>query len=452
MRPKFHFTAQQNWLNDPNGLCFLDGEYHLFYQHNPHANNPGDIGWGHAVSTNLLEWTELPMALPFDGETMAFSGSVVIDHNNTSGFGLGAMVAIYTAHHVHRPLENQHLAYSTDRGRNWTRHTGNPVLDIGKKDFRDPKVFWHTPTQRWVMAVVLPDERQVQFYGSNNLKNWQHLSDFGPAGQTGGIWEVPDLFELPFEGETRWVLKVDIGTGALFGGSGGQCFVGWFDGTVFTAENNAWLDHGKDFYAALSFANTKRRLWLAWMNNWQYAQVTPTTPWRGCMSLPRELGLKRTSGGIRLTQTPLLELQTLRQRDQEVLPCQLENQHLKLQVGNAFELVLECRLEANASLVLHLAGSRLGYNAATAELFIERLSSEQMDVHPEFAGRHWVGLELEDQNLRLRVFFDACTLEVFAGDGEVVLSDLMFPISNQPHLELHAIGKVQIQQLNVWQP
>jgi fructan beta-fructosidase len=452
MRPKFHFTAQQNWLNDPNGLCFLDGEYHLFYQHNPHGDVPGNIGWGHAISPDLLEWRELPMALPFDGETMAFSGSVVIDHANTSGFGVGAMVAVYTAHHVHKPLQNQHLAYSTDRGRHWTRYAGNPILDIGKKDFRDPKVFWHVPTQRWIMVVVLPDERQVQFYGSSDLKNWLHLSDFGPLGETGGIWEVPDLLELPFEGGTRWVLKVDIGTGALFGGSGGQYFVGQFDGTVFEAENNVWLDYGKDFYAALSFANTERLLWLAWMNNWQYAQVTPTSPWRGCMSLPRELGLKRTPDGIRLTQTPMPELHTLRCNAQTVSPCRLENQQLEFEVGLTFELALECNLEENASLVLHLAGARLGYHAATDELFIERLSSEQVEFHPGFVGRHCVKLALGNQTLRLRIFFDACTLEVFAGDGEVVQSDLIFPMENKPHLELHAIGTVQIQQLNVWQP
>jgi fructan beta-fructosidase len=446
MRPKFHFTAQQNWLNDPNGLCFLDGEYHLFYQHNPHGDVPGNIGWGHAVSRNLLEWRELPMALPFDGDTMAFSGSVVIDHTNTSGFGAGAMVAVYTAHHTKKRLEVQHLAYSTDRGRSWTRHVGNPVLDIGKTDFRDPKVFWHTPSQRWVMVVVLPEERQVQFYGSHDLKNWQHLSDFGPFGQTGGIWEVPDLFELPFEAGTRWVLKVDIGTGALFGGSGGQYFVGWFDGKVFVAENSVWLDYGKDFYAALSFANTERPLWLAWMNNWQYAAQTPTTPWRGCMSLPRELGLKRCPDGIRLTQTPIAEVQTLRRNAQVVMPCQLENQNLELSVGAAFELALECSFAPDAALLLRLEATEIGFDAATNLLFIER---QPVVFHPEFSGRHVVQLSSTDV-LRLRVFFDACTLEVFAGDGEVVQSDLIFPSQTPSRLELHATGKVQVKKLSVW--
>ncbi|MFN3265413.1 MAG: glycoside hydrolase family 32 protein [Deinococcales bacterium] len=455
MRPKYHFTATQNWLNDPNGLCFLDGEYHLFFQHNPQGNTPGNIGWGHAVSADLLHWTELEMALPFDGNVMAFSGSVVIDHDNSSGFGANAMVAIYTAHHIQKPLQTQHLAYSNDRGRTWNQYAGNPVLDIQKADFRDPKVFWHTPTQRWVMVLALPDERQVQFYGASNLKNWTLLSTFGPAGQTGGIWEVPDLFELPFEGTSKWVLKVDIGTGAQFGGSGGQCFVGHFDGLAFHAENNAWLDYGKDFYAALSFSNTERPIWLAWMNNWQYAQATPTTPWRGCMSLPRVLGLRRNSTGIVLTQNPIAELEQLRQKTHEVSPSRLEQHSLCLPLGaDYFELWLECDLGAAQSLCVRLEGknglSEIGYDSLRQELYLDRRQSGQVTFHSEFAGRHFAQLELVEPKLRLRLFFDACTLEVFAQDGEVVLSDLIFPDSKIEAIVLQSTGVVQLEKLMVW--
>lgn len=455
MRPKYHFTAQQNWLNDPNGLCFLDGEYHLFFQHNPLGNTPGNIGWGHAVSPDLLHWTELPMALPFDGQIMAFSGSVIIDHSNSSGFGKEAMVAIYTSHHTDKRLETQHLAYSLDRGRTWTQFAGNPVLDVGKSDFRDPKVFWHMPTRRWVMALALPDERQVQFYGSSNLKNWALLSTFGPAGQVGGIWEVPDLFELPFEDTSKWVLKVDIGTGAQFGGSGGQYFMGHFDGTVFTAQHNDWLDYGKDYYAALSFANTERPIWLAWMNNWQYAQATPSTPWRGCMSLPRVLGLKRVGSRICLTQTPIPELEQLRQNTQAVLPSQLENQSLQIALGADYlELLLECDLSHAQSLSVRLESkdcfTEIGYDVLREELYLDRHQSGQVGFHPEFAGRHFAKLPLEGQNLRLRLFFDACTLEVFAQDGEVVLSDLIFPHSHTEVIVLQAAGVVQLEKLMVW--
>jgi fructan beta-fructosidase len=454
MRPKYHFTSQNNWLNDPNGLCFLAGEYHLFFQHNPSGTTPGNIGWGHAVSTNLLEWTELPMALPFDGEIMAFSGSVVIDSSNSSGFGQAAMVAIYTAHHTKQRLETQHLAYSADRGRTWVQYSGNPVLNIGKTDFRDPKVFWHTPTNSWVMVLALPNERQVQFYGSENLKDWQHLSDFGPLGQTGGIWEVPDLFELPFEDKSRWVLKVDVGTQAQFGGSGGQYFVGHFDGRTFIAENSFWLDHGRDFYAALSFANIERPLWLAWMNNWEYAQQTPTQPWRGCMSLPRELGLKRCDDGIRLTQMPIAELKALRQEAYQLPAQQLENQCLELPLAGV-QLELELEAVVWGELLLRLAKNgdhytEIGYNAQTEQLYIDRRHSGQTDFHTNFAGRHFVTMPLGTKSLRLRVLLDACTLEVFAGDGEFVLSDLIFPLPEAQNLELEARGRVQIKQLDVW--
>jgi fructan beta-fructosidase len=454
MRPKYHFTSQNNWLNDPNGLCFLEGEYHLFFQHNPSGDTPGNIGWGHAVSTNLLEWQQLPMALPFDGEIMAFSGSVVIDHANTSGFGKAAMVAVYTAHHTNKRLETQHLAYSLDRGRTWVQYAGNPVLDIGYADFRDPKVFWHNPSQRWVMVIALPNQRQVQFYGSDNLTQWQHLSTFGPSGQTGGIWEVPDLLELPFEAQSRWVLKVDVGSQAQFGGSGGQYFVGHFDGAVFTAENNHWLDYGRDFYAALSFANTQRPLWLAWMNNWDYAKETPTHPWRGCMSLPRALGLKRSTDGIRLTQMPIAELRTMHQEAYELQNTSLENQRLDVPLAGA---QLEIKLEAMVfgELIVRLAKSgdhytEIGYNAQTQELFIDRRRSGDVNFHPDFSGRHFASMPLEGENLRLVVILDTCTLEVFAGDGEIVLSDLIFPFPEAQNLELEARGQVQIKQLDVW--
>lgn len=243
-RPQFHFSPPLNWMNDPNGLIYYEGEYHLFYQTNPVDNRWGNIGWGHAVSRDLVRWRHLLVAIPEEDGVMAWSGSAVIDWANTSGFGENGqppMVAIYTGYEEATGNQTQNLAYSTDRGRTWTKYEGNPVLDAPQDDFRDPKVFWFEPTRRWVMAVMLPHERQVSFYGSPDLKSWTHLSDFGPAGATGGIWEVPDLFRLPVAGrpgETRWVLQVNIGGGTLYGGSGAQYFVGTFDGERFTAEGD----------------------------------------------------------------------------------------------------------------------------------------------------------------------------------------------------------------------
>ncbi|WP_406110520.1 GH32 C-terminal domain-containing protein [Streptomyces sp. NBC_01003] len=242
-RPQFHFTPQKNWMNDPNGLLYYKGEYHLFYQYNPNGNSWGDMSWGHAVSTDLVHWKQLPLALSHDDKEMVFSGSAVVDRDNTTGFGTKQnppMVAIYTSLDKATGIQAQALAYSTDRGRTWTKYRGNPVLDIGSKEFRDPKVQWYAPTKSWLMTVSLSTEHKVRFYSSKNLKDWNLLSEFGPAGATGGVWECPDLFPLPVDGDkkrTKWVLVVNLNPGGIAGGSGAQYFVGDFDGKKFTAED-----------------------------------------------------------------------------------------------------------------------------------------------------------------------------------------------------------------------
>jgi fructan beta-fructosidase len=243
-RPQFHFTPERNWMNDPNGLVYHKGEYHLFYQHNPNGNSWGDMSWGHAVSRDLVHWQELPVAISHDDNEMVFSGSAVVDHANTSGFGTRdepAMVAVYTSAPKTGGKQAQSLAYSTDRGRTWTKYAGNPVLDIGSAEFRDPKVQWYAPTRSWLMAVALAAERKIRFYSSEDLKSWTALSDFGPAGAVGGVWECPDLFPLQVDGDprkTKWVLVVSINPGGIAGGSAAQYFVGDFDGTRFTADDD----------------------------------------------------------------------------------------------------------------------------------------------------------------------------------------------------------------------
>ncbi len=465
-RPKFHFTTQRNWINDPNGLVYLDGQYHLFYQHNPLGNTPGNIGWGHALSTDLLHWTEQPMAIAFANGIMAFSGSVVVDKRNSSGFGTNTLIALFTAHHTTQALQTQYLAFSTDQGQTWTPYEGNPVLDLGQADFRDPKVFWHEPTQRWVMLVVLPNEHKVLFYGSSNLKNWDFLSDFGPVGAIDGIWEVPDMFMLRLEQQEHWVLKIDIGSGALHGGSGGQYFIGQFDGKRFIADSleTKWLDYGKDFYAALSFANLEgvstanlegvstanlegRHVWLAWMNNWQYAQQTPTSPWRGAMSIPRELSLRRTADGFCLVQQPIPELKTLRTRNFSLENLQLKNETRALPIdGQQLEILLEFTLETAQEFGFRYGETTIGYDATTQEVFIER---PQPDLEG-FAGRHSIVVPLEFGNLQLQIFIDSCSVEVFVQDGLFVLTDLIFPESTG--LELYALdGTVRFRTLVVWE-
>lgn len=246
-RPQFHYTPEKNWMNDPNGMVYYQGEYHLFYQHNPSGNQWGNMSWGHAVSTDMVHWSELPVAIPHDDAEMVFSGSAVIDTNNTSGFGTKdnpAMVAVYTRLDKSTGVQSQALAYSTDRGRTFTKYADNPVIDIGSRDFRDPKVFWYEQGQEWIMSVALSAERKVAFYRSSDLKTWEHLSNFGPAGATGGVWECPDLFPLPVDGDkkkTKWVLLVNIGSGGIAGGSANQYFTGTFDGKNFVSDDKPYV-------------------------------------------------------------------------------------------------------------------------------------------------------------------------------------------------------------------
>ncbi|MBC7927296.1 MAG: glycoside hydrolase family 32 protein [Bryobacteraceae bacterium] len=294
-RPQYHFTPAKNWMNDPNGLLYANGEYHLFYQYNPFGNEWGHMSWGHAVSSDLVHWKELPVALAEEKGVMIFSGSAVTDGNR--------LAAIYTGHTPARQTQN--VAFSTDKGRSWTKYAGNPVLDVGKKDFRDPKVLRYR--DRWIMVLALPGEHKVSFYESKNLTSWRHLSDFGPAGATGGIWECPDLFEL----DGKWVLVVNLNPGSIAGGSGGQYFLGNFNGREFQADNvePLWIDYGRDMYATVSFFGTPgRKVWLGWMSNWQYAGSEPTSPWRTAQSLPRELKLRNG----RILQAPVPELTSLR--------------------------------------------------------------------------------------------------------------------------------------------
>jgi len=302
-RPQVHFSPRQHWTNDPNGLVYFHGEYHLFFQFNPFGDQWGHMSWGHAVSRDLLHWRELPVAIPEMGSEMVFTGSVVIDRGNSSGFcaaGRACLVAIYTGHRESggEIRQTQNLAYSVDDGRTWTRYAQNPVLDLHLADFRDPSVSWVERDGRWLMAVSLPKEHKVRFYASTDLKKWTQLSDFGPAGNVDGDWECPDLVHLAGESGSfdAWVLKVGLNPGAPEGGSGEQYFLGDFDGKRFTPASgmgsHGWTNYGKDDYCAISFNGLPREekpVLIGWMNNWQYAAKLPTSPWRGQMSLPRRL-------------------------------------------------------------------------------------------------------------------------------------------------------------------
>ncbi len=470
-RPQFHFSPPLNWMNDPNGLVFHDGEYHLFYQHNPHGNAWGHMSWGHAVSGDLVHWKHLPIALHEEYGVMIFSGCCVVDHQNTSGFGREnepPLVAVYTGHGHGR--QTQDLAYSTDRGRSWTKYAGNPVLDLGEAEFRDPKVFWHAPTGRWVMVVSLAPQKRVRFYSSPDLKQWTHLSDFGPAGAAEKPnWECPDLFELPIEnepGETRWVLEVDMGSGAVAGGSGGEYFVGRFDGERFVPDEQPppvrWVDYGRDFYAPVSWSDIPptdgRRIWIGWMNNWETC-LHPTDPWRSAMSIPRSLSLRRTAEGLRLVQTPIRELQSLRGTPVRMATLSLPPGETPLAdagiEGDRLEIIAEFDLGDATEVGLNVRvgeGERtvIGYDARTREVFVDRSRSGESAFHPRFAGRHAGPLAASDGRIRLHVFVDASSVEVFAADGAMVLTDCIFPAPDSRGVSVSTNGTGTTARVQAW--
>ncbi len=448
-RPAYHFTPPSGWMNDPNGLVFIEGEYHLFYQHLFPSH------WGHAVGPDLVHWTHLPIALEPDERGLIASGSAVVDWEDRSGFfdGRPGLVAIFT--HWRDDAQEQSIAYSTDNGRTWIKYSGNPVVpNPGIRDFRDPKVIWHAPTGKWIMVVAVYD--RVHFYTSPDLKQWEFASEFGAdQGSHAGVWECPDLFELEVgqsSGVVKWTLHVSINsrtTRAM------QYFIGTFDGKRFVNEQDGsttlWTDYGEDYYAAVSWFNLAhgdtRRIWIGWMNNWRYGRLIPTAPWQGAMSIPREVGLRRIGGDIRLVQQPVAELAILRRQEHrwtgEVLsPGRnlLEDIH-----GKSLEIIAEFELSTAQVLGFKLRKSRdqfttIAYDVRDSSLFVDRTSSNGIEFGPDFPGKHEAPLEPSDARIKLHVFLDECSVEVFGNDGEAVLTDLIFPDPASDGLEVFATG------------
>ena len=483
-RPQYHFTPEKNWMNDPNGMVFYEGEYHLFYQYNPAGDKWGHMSWGHAVSPDMVHWTHLPLALAEADNVMIFSGSAVVDWKNSSGFGKDGrppLVAVYTGFRTTDRVQFQCIAYSNDKGRTWTKYSGNPVIDINSMDFRDPKVQWHDATRRWIMTVSLSAEHKVRFYGSDNLKAWTLLSEFGPAGATGGVWECPDLFELPLPGtnDKRWVLVVNMNPGSVAGGSGGQYFIGRFDGTQFVADRDSlipprpgrsasesahWFDYGPDYYAAVSWsdvpASDGRRLWLGWMSNWEYGGDVPTSPWRSAMSIPREVGLSRTAEGIRLVQKPAREMESLRDRhfafksgDVSEANAWLKERHVQ---GDQLELMVEFAPRSSGTegvkvLKSDTEATVIGVDRQRGRAFVDRTQSGNVTFHQKFSGVYDAPLAVHDGRVKLHLFVDASSVEVFVNDGERVFTSLVYPSAASRGVEFFgSMTSARITSLNVW--
>ena len=438
-RPQFHFSPKQFWTNDPNGLVFFEGEYHLFFQYNPFGDQWGHMSWGHAVSADLIHWKELPVALREESGVMIFTGSIAIDRTNTSGFCLDqkpCMIAVYTgaATEVKPALQTQNIAYSNDRGRTWTKYSKNPVLNLHLTDFRDPDVFWSEQSKRWIMTVSLPTEHKAVFYGSADFKSWDKLSEFGPAGTTSGQWECPVLMKIPVDGNPAnalWVLKVGLNPGSLQGGSGEQYFVGSFDGTRFLNSNPStltlWSDYGKDCYCGLAFHNlpsSQSPLMLGWMSNWQYADKLPTHPWRGQMTFPRELGLRTFPEGIRMVQKPVASLAGLRGK-----PARSSGTVIPL-TSQTFEVEASVDLRnaqrAGWKIVSRSgAYTTIGYDRLLGEVFVDRSQSGDVGFHKDFPARTAAPLSVSGP-VSFDILVDRNSVEVFVDEGRVVLTNLVF--------------------------
>ncbi|WP_163163406.1 glycoside hydrolase family 32 protein [Arthrobacter sp. Alg241-R88] len=475
-RPAMHYAARNTWLNDPNGLIFHDGVYHLYYQNNPLGNVWGNMSWGHATSTDLLTWTEHPVAIACDENEDIFSGSIVHDRHNTSGFGTGSaapLVAVYTSAFKpgseHAGVQAQSLAYSLDGGYTWTKHTDNPVLNRGSAEFRDPKVIRYDggAGSYWVMVAVEATDFQVVLYKSDDLKIWEYLSSFGPANATGGVWECPDLFPLPVDGDPenlKWVLTVNLNPGGPNNGSAGQYFLGDFDGTTFTSTTTVteglqdpdrlgdyrWLDWGRDYYAAVSFSDApdNRRLMIAWMNNWDYANQIPTTPWRSPMSLAREITLQTTDGDLCLVQQPAGDWTALA----GPAPFRLSNTTINdgVQVLAGAEGTVQ-RIDVSFTpgsatefgLILRgngATGTRVGIRPGDGTLFVDRRESGITDFHESFPSIDTAPLRATSGTYNLTIFVDHCSVEVFAQDGLVTMTELIFPAETSSSLAVYATG------------
>ncbi|WP_299991915.1 DUF4980 domain-containing protein [uncultured Bacteroides sp.] len=475
-RPVYHHTPLYGWMNDANGLVYKDGEYHLYFQYNPYGSVLGNMHWGHSVSKDLMHWEHRAPAIARDTLGHIFSGSSVVDVNNTAGYGAGTIVAFYTSA-SDKNGQIQCMAYSCDNGNTYTKYEKNPVLTSfdGLKDFRDPKVFWYAPEEKWVMIVSA--DKEMRFYASKNLKEWEYLSAWGEGyGVQPRQFECPDMVQLPVNGDKsrmKWVMLVNVNPGCYFGGSATQYFVGDFDGTHFICdspkETVKWLDWGKDHYATVCFSNTGDRvIGVPWMSNWQYANIVPTRQYRSANALPRELGLYEQAGELYVSAAPVKEVQGLRRENKEVPAFTIDAEYriesllndnegayeLELHFTNetakvmGFKLFNEAEEEVNiyfdlpeGKLVMDRTKSGIvdfGRNSTphTLEAHDRRVSTS-INYRDDFALATW-GPVAKAPTHTLNVFVDKCSVEIFLDGGKIAMTNLVFP--NAPYNRMSFYG------------
>ncbi|WP_339180765.1 glycoside hydrolase family 32 protein [Oceanobacillus sp. FSL W7-1293] len=450
-RPQLHFTPKENWMNDPNGLVYYEGEYHLFYQYNPHGNDHANMNWGHATSTDLYHWEEHGVALAPDELGTIFSGSAVVDKNNTSGLfesDAGGLVAIFTHDGA---SQQQSIAYSEDKGRTWIKYEGNPVIPNTEiKDFRDPKVSWHEESKQWVMVLACGDH--IQFYGSPNLIDWTYLSSFGKEYPSYiGVWECPDLLYLPVENSSKkeWILIVSINADGPNGGSAVYYFTGSFDGKEFHPNETPqdelkWADAGKDFYAAVSWDNTEDTYWVGWMNNWQYAGVVPVSPWRSAMSLARKLSLFEKDGSLLLKQEAITadnSREEVSYKDETVHPGKPESYEISdtaqvdLQVSTASASTkwsVQLVTDQDEAFRLELDYKEDAYTFYRTDGLVDFSADFPKEIKGSLHG-------MDVQNLK--VIIDRSSAEVFLNDGLTVSTNLIYPEGTVTKLEISTVNE-----------
>ena len=442
-RPSYHFTPLYGWMNDPNGMVYKDGEYHLYFQYNPYGSKWGNMHWGHAVSKDLVHWEHLDPAIARDPVGHIFSGSSVIDKKNTAGFGKNAIIAIYTNNSVNHD-EVQCIAYSNDNGRTFTKYKGNPVLTPfdGLKDFRDPKVFWYEKGKCWYMIVSA--DKEMRLYKSKNLKKWNYVSAFGKGiGQQPCQYECPDFFQLPVNGDKKkmkWVMTMNINPGCWFGGSATEYFVGDFDGYKFTCESKPevtkWMDYGKDHYATVTFDNAPegRRVAIAWMSNWQYANQVPTQQYRSGNSIPRDLGLFEYKGETYCSVVPSPEMTAARSKK------------AGKKLTESCEMVVN--LKGNATITLsNDKGEKvvMNYDAKAETFSMDRTKSGKVDFSKDFAAV--TKAPTYGKISQLRIFIDKSSIEALDADGKMSMTNLVFPSKPYNKVTVKGKGKYQVYDI-----
>lgn len=471
-RPQLHFSPKEKWMNDPNGMVYHMDEYHLFYQHYPEGMVWGPMHWGHAVSKDLFHWEHLPIALYPDSLGYIFSGSAVVDRKNTSGLGTGdkpPLVAIYTYHSMEKEksgepgFQYQGIAFSTDNGRSWTKYKGNPVLKAeGVRDFRDPKVFWHDASSMWIMALAVKDH--IELWGSQNLIQWNKLSEFGHEyGAHGGVWECPDLFPMKVggTGPEKWIMFVSINPGGPNGGSATQYFTGTFDGVTFKADEapnvTRWVDWGPDNYAGVTFSNApdNRRIFLGWMSNWAYADKVPTSPWRSAMTTPRDMELVPVAGKAVLRS--VLSEEILNQGGKPVsVSLGVISDSVNLSASADMDMsmaIIQGSLPAKDFGVVFYndRGQRLevGYSHAERKFFIDRAAAGDNTFSKQFRPVSYADRVSDNDKISFTIVTDVSSVEAFFDDGTTVMTAIYFPDEPLKKARITTTGELQTDVFTV---